>query len=609
MNKRSLLTVFLLLCFYTYAQNQSKADSLINKYNSGSYEEDELELLKLIAQDQTSPNKQIEYAELLIQKASVDSSFNYLLNGYLHKGNGLKAKGENPAALEAFIKALDFAHRSKNESNIGILNIAIAGAYSSMNNSRIAKGYYLKGIKILRKHNDSINTGSALLNAGDEYFNSGDLDSALILTNESVLIFKNLDYPIGRAYSLGNLGMIYAEEGHDSLAEKNITEAIHILETLKDYYPISVYLTFMSDIYLRKGNSPQALKYAKRSLDLAQKYGLKEQISGANLKLSEVYEHDRNFEASNMYLKNYYSYRDSVLNIETVGMMADLRTNMEVSQKQTEVDLLLEKQKNQRITVIATIIALVLIIVLAAGLFRRNRYIQKTSALVEKEKDRSDKLLLNILPEETALELKDSGKVIPKKFDSVTVMFTDFRAFTKYSQYLTPELLVKSVDYHFSKFDEIMEKYGLEKIKTMGDAYMCAGGLPFPSEGHAEKMLHAAFEIIAFIDNIKNDDVRDISHFDIRIGIHTGPVVAGVVGIKKFAYDIWGDTVNIASRMESNSEPGRINVSERTYELINDKFDCEYRGEIQAKNKGMMKMYFANGLKHQTIPNVQSKNA
>lgn len=607
--KISILLFFLLFNLGSYAQNQRIADSLLGVYNSGSYEGDELHILRRIAQDETSPNKQIEYAELLIRKASIDSSFNYLLSGYLHKGNGFKAKGDNPEALNAFIKALDYAHRIQNESDIGIINIAIAGAYSSMNNSEIAKGYYLKGIKILRKLNDSIKTGSALLNAGDEYFISGDIDSALILTNESVLYFENLNYPIGHAYSLGNLGMIYAEQGRDPLAEKNITEAIQILETLEDYYPISVYLTFMSDIYLRKGNFPQAMKYAKRSLVLAQKNGLKEQISGANLKLSELYEYDGDFETSNMYLKNYYAYRDSVLNIETVKKMADLRTNMEVSQKQTEVDLLVEKQKNQRITVIATIIALVLIIVLAAGLFRRNRFIQKTSAIVKKEKERSDKLLLNILPEETALELKDSGKVIPKKFDLVTVMFTDFRAFTKYSQYLTPELLVKSVDFHFSKFDEIMEKYGLEKIKTMGDAYMCAGGLPFPSHDHAEKMILAAFEIIEFIDHIKDGEVRDISHFDIRIGIHTGPVVAGVVGTKKFAYDIWGDTVNIASRMESNSEPGRINISERTYELISEKFDCEYRGEIQAKNKGMMKMYFANGLKNQTIPKVESRKA
>jgi class 3 adenylate cyclase len=181
-----------------------------------------------------------------------------------------------------------------------------------------------------------------------------------------------------------------------------------------------------------------------------------------------------------------------------------------------------------------------------------------------------------------------------KKFESVTVLFTDFKGFTHYAHNLSPEELVRSVDYYFSKFDEIMDKYGMEKIKTIGDAYMCAGGLPFPSEDHPIKMIEAAFEIAQFIDESKKLSNGNITHFDVRIGINTGPVVAGVVGIKKFAYDIWGDTVNVASRMESKSEPGRINISENTYKLVKDDFQCEYRGEIDVKNKGMMKMYFVN---------------
>jgi class 3 adenylate cyclase len=138
---------------------------------------------------------------------------------------------------------------------------------------------------------------------------------------------------------------------------------------------------------------------------------------------------------------------------------------------------------------------------------------------------------------------------------------------------------------------------------------MCAGGLPIPTKDHAQKMLHAALEIRDFIENIKSSEVREITHFNIRIGIHTGPVVAGVVGIKKFAYDIWGDTVNIASRLESNSEPGKINISENTYHLIKDSFDCEYRGEIQAKNKGMMKMYYVNNKKQTTKTYSDSKKS
>ena len=174
--------------------------------------------------------------------------------------------------------------------------------------------------------------------------------------------------------------------------------------------------------------------------------------------MSKLYEESGDAEASLKHFKDHISYKDSVNNISAVQQMANIRTDFEISQKQLEVDLLNQQKRNQRIVVIATIIALILIIGLAIGLFRRNKFIEKTKQLVEIEKDRSDKLLLNILPEGTAKELKDNGKVNPQKFDSVTVMFTDFEAFTKYSQDLTPELLVKSVDYHFSKFDQIIDE-------------------------------------------------------------------------------------------------------------------------------------------------------
>jgi class 3 adenylate cyclase len=281
--------------------------------------------------------------------------------------------------------------------------------------------------------------------------------------------------------------------------------------------------------------------------------------------------------------------------------MADIRTNYEVSQKQTEVDLLEKdseiqklKDKRQQNIIYITAISLFLVLVITIGFYRRYKFVKKTNSIIEEEKNRSNNLLLNILPEETALELKKNGKVQAKKFESVTVLFTDFEGFTNYAEKLPPEKLVESIDYYFSKFDTIMEKYNLEKIKTVGDAYMCAGGLPFPTGDHAYKMTLAALEIARFVDISEELITQNQTHFKIRIGINTGPLVAGVVGIKKFSYDIWGDTVNIASRMESNSEPGRINISEHTYQIIKNDFDCEYRGEIEVKNKGMMKMYFVN---------------
>ena len=587
-------------CFSTKivsGQDQKFADSLIVQYESGVFQDDELELIKNIAEELINPDKKLEFSELLISKASIDSSFLYLYYGYLQKGNSLKFKGDNAEALQSFFRSLNYANHTRDELGIGSLMISIAGTYSSMGNSNNAQNYYNKGIQILRKVNDSIKIATALLNAGDEYFITNKLDSALIYTKEAEIIFNKIKYTIGQAYSLGNMGMINAEQGNDELAETNINKAISILEELEDYYPITVYLTYMSDIYLRKDNFSSALNYAERSLELAQRYELKEQLSDANLKLSELYEHRGNYKESNKYYKAHIVYRDSVKNIESVQQMADLRTNYEVSQKQTEVNLLSQEKKNQRIVVIATAIALFLIGLLAIGLFRRNKFIQRTKKIIEEEKHRSDSLLLNILPEETAQELKEKGKVAAKQFNAVTVLFTDFKGFTQYSENLSPQALVETLGTYFSKFDEIVEKHGLEKIKTIGDAYMCAGGLPFPSEDHAYKMIQAAFEIAEFVDQTKKDVAASEMNFDIRIGINTGPVVAGVVGTKKFAYDIWGDTVNVASRMESMSEPGKINISENTYALIKNDFDCEYRGEIEAKNRGKLKMYFVNKAK------------
>jgi class 3 adenylate cyclase len=171
------------------------------------------------------------------------------------------------------------------------------------------------------------------------------------------------------------------------------------------------------------------------------------------------------------------------------------------------------------------------------------------------------------------------------------VLFTDFVSFSKVAEKVEPEQLVESIDFYFRGFDEITSKHGLEKIKTVGDAYMCACGLPTANPSHATNVIRAAQDMINLVklELNKNDS---LSHFEIRIGVHTGPVVAGIVGIKKWQYDIWGDTVNIASRMESMSQPGRINISETTYQEIKNDFTCEYRGEIEVKNRGPLKMYF-----------------
>lgn len=229
--------------------------------------------------------------------------------------------------------------------------------------------------------------------------------------------------------------------------------------------------------------------------------------------------------------------------------------------------------------------------------------LQQKNTAITKEKDRSELLLLNILPFETARELKETGSAAAKHFENVTVLFTDFKDFTIITEHMEPAVLVAELDYCFKAFDRIIEKYEIEKIKTIGDSYMAAAGLPVPDSDGAEKAVKAALDIQTFMEHYNKERLaKHEKPFEIRIGLHTGSVVAGIVGFKKFAYDIWGDTVNTASRIENSGAPGKINISAATYVLIKDKFICTYRGKITAKSKGEIDMYFVDRLRSPVLP-------
>jgi class 3 adenylate cyclase len=210
---------------------------------------------------------------------------------------------------------------------------------------------------------------------------------------------------------------------------------------------------------------------------------------------------------------------------------------------------------------------------------------------IEEEKGIVDEMLENILPKASIEELKRTGKTTAQKFDGITVLMADIKGFTRISEILSPEELISRIDYYFSSFDEIMTRYQLERIKTIGDAYMAAGGLHGDPEKSALNMVYAAMEMQEFITRA-NREVPENEQLTMRIGLNTGPVIAGIVGYKRYQYDIWGDTVNVAARMEQQSEPGRINVSNSTHELTKDCIDYHYRGKIEGKNKGLMDMYF-----------------
>jgi adenylate cyclase len=215
---------------------------------------------------------------------------------------------------------------------------------------------------------------------------------------------------------------------------------------------------------------------------------------------------------------------------------------------------------------------------------------------LNQERRRSDALLLNVLPQTVARELKIYERVTPREYESASVLFTDFVGFTRIAEGFTPQRLVEELDFCFRRFDEIARRHGLEKIKTIGDAYMAVGGVPEPNSTHARDCVRAALEVARFVSETRAArEAEGLPYWDVRVGVHTGELVAGVIGREKFSYDVWGDTVNTASRMESAGAPGRVNVSRATYELLKDAFAFEYRGRVEAKGKGSVEMFFVNG--------------
>lgn len=297
--------------------------------------------------------------------------------------------------------------------------------------------------------------------------------------------------------------------------------------------------------------------------------------------------------------------------------LEQIRQNQEIEvlTKDKELNELTIRKIRARNAFLAGIVLLSIAVLIL--LFRGLRYARKTNRLLNEqshkiqqqkeaiesqyeiikvEQQKSDRLLLNILPEETARELKEKGRAAPRQYRKVSVLFTDFVGFTMVAEKLTPEQLVQELDTCFLEFDRIIGLHDLEKIKTIGDSYMCAGGIPAENDSNPFDAVEAALEIKEFMDRTWEERKREgREYWQLRIGIHTGEVVAGVVGNKKFAYDIWGDAVNTASRMESSGEPGRVNISGSTYELVKDHYECSHRGKVYAKNKGEIDMYFVNG--------------
>ncbi len=536
----------------------------------------------------------LEHFEAIQDSTGISSILNNL-------GTTYYTQGSNSRAIDYYLRSLRIAEKIDNPLRIATALVNIAGVYAdNMQDYDKTMSYYDQAMPYLKILNNTGISKSVLLGTGQQYFKKGEYQKALDKFEEALPVTEN------SFYYVENLTLI----GQTLLELDQIDKALEYLNKAHDFaienkqqMEIVKVLIEKGDIY-RKLDTEKAIDFYEEAEAIAMELNLNYELADIYHGISEAYVNRGDFKNGYQYQTKFLSQKDSLFNLETDDKIRGLQFDFELLKKEDEIGLLEKESEIQELTkkrqknvIWVTGIFLFLVALLALSLFRRYKFTKETNAIIEKEKDRSENLLLNILPEETAQELKEFGKVQAKRFDSVTVLFTDFVGFTSYAKNLEPEELVSSVDYYFSKFDEIVDKYGVEKIKTIGDAYMCASGLPEAQGYDVFRAVQAAFEILSFMEESKKTHADHMAHFDIRIGINTGPIVAGVVGTKKFAYDIWGDSVNVASRMESTSDAGKINVSESTYELIKDVYHCEYRGEINVKNKGMMKMYFVNRIK------------
>ena len=301
------------------------------------------------------------------------------------------------------------------------------------------------------------------------------------------------------------------------------------------------------------------------------------------------------------HFKRWSALRDSVQNEQNQRAAFQQRVKYEYAGKAAAAQAAQARQaavaaaeiRREKLLRSATTVGAGLLLLLAGVLYNRFRFQRRATAAITSEKARSDELLHNILPAEVAAELMDTGKTTARHFNLVTVLFSDVVGFTQLAETLSPQQLVATLDVYFGAFDAITTRFGLEKIKTIGDSYMLAGGLGQGLHADPAVTVRAALAMVAVVAELRAQRLPlGLPYFALRIGLHTGPVVAGVVGVKKFAYDIWGDTVNTASRMESAGEAGRVNVSGDTYALVADRFRCTPRGKLAAKHKGEMEMYF-----------------
>ena len=506
--------------------------------------------------------------------------------------------GEDTKSIEYHLKSLKVAEEINNKFRIATNLNNIGTVYSNKTaTADKAIDYFLKALPIFEEINYTDGIGTVTVNIGEIYFNQGMYSAALNFFKTSIEMYKGT---ADAALALSYVGEIYAEQNDFEDAFIYHNQAVDVTEKLGAQQYLAQSLLSLAKTLKKKGDLVKAIEIYIKAQKISEEIKARQEIKKSYESLAECYAEVGNFKKAYVYQALLISIKDTLYNSNEDKKIQQLQFNFDIDKKEAEIDILTKDQalkaatiQRQKIINYAAAVTGFLLLIVILTFYNRYRYVRKTNKIIKSERDRSKELLLNILPEETARELETSGFAKTRYYESVTVLFTDFKGFSTIAGKLTPQALVAELNDFFGKFDDIVQQFGLEKIKTIGDAYMCAGGIPIANQTHPINAVNAAVAMQAYMEKENRERLqRGEQGWELRIGIHTGPIVAGVVGKKKYAYDIWGDTVNVASRMESSGAPGKVNISSSTYAFVKDKYECLHRGKISAKNIGDVDMYF-----------------
>ena len=570
----------------------------------------------------------LEYLQQGLRTARAMKDRKREANTYSNMSNVYKNLGDLPLALRHLQQSLAIDLELDNKEGLSGTYNNIGNIHTELGDLPNALANYQRSAQLAEELDSNKGRAQALMNLGATHLDMGDRSTALAEFQGSLASYRTLGRKLEMGMAFNNMGRTLGELGRDAEAFAALDSAHALFNALGSRRQLARNHYYRGLIKLERGAPEGARADCAQGLAIARAIGAPQQRKECSECLMRAYEALGDLRNAFLAQKEYLQVSDSLetLNNGREVLRMDLQRQFQEQQiadslndvrQRYERELAyqeeLGRERERRNVVLFSGVG---VLVIAGALWNRLRYTRRSRAAIQHEKDRSEELLHNILPIEVAAELKTKGHADARHFDQVTMLFTDFKGFTEVSERLSPADLVEELNVCFKAFDNIVDAHRIEKIKTIGDAYMAAGGVPQPREGAACDTVLAALAMQAFIQQRYLERVKaGLPAFRMRVGLHTGPVVAGIVGLRKFAYDIWGDTVNTASRMESSGEVGRVNISEATYALVKDTvvgsqlsgsspttdnrqlktapaFTFTPRGKVHAKGKGELEMYF-----------------